>query len=342
MKVDKKEYNHAFDFLRAVSIIGVVIMHSSAYALTVDNVTLASYSWLIYSFMYNSFYWAVPIFFMISGALLLSYEGTNSNFFQKRMKRIGLPLVFWSIFYLAIYCTRNECSFEYIIHAFITGKPFYHMWFLFCIAGLYLITPIVKNVYDNISEKEKKKFWIIFVFWISFAELSRTYVLHDDAYSIFEIFIYYLPYYLIGYEISKIKITNISPLFYILTGSLLTVILINMSLNVIFEKNHMLLIHTNYLNPVNFICAVSLFLVVNHYRNRMFFKNKMIKEISIASFGIYLIHPIFITLINKIIAVDFINNLPLVTMSIYAILVILISYVTVKIVKRIPFFKYIF
>src|SRR5437868_4695382 len=46
--------------------------------------------------------WAVPVFVMLSGALLLDPDRkeTPKAFYRKRFWRVGIPLVFWSTFYV--------------------------------------------------------------------------------------------------------------------------------------------------------------------------------------------------------------------------------------------------
>lgn len=84
-----------FDVLNVIACFGVVAMHfnglTHAYSLTWDWVQAFSIDCL--------FYWAVPVFFMLSGATLIDYPDKYSTkeFFKKRFTRIFIPFLMWSV-----------------------------------------------------------------------------------------------------------------------------------------------------------------------------------------------------------------------------------------------------
>lgn len=84
-----------FDMLNIVASFGVVAMHfnglTHSYSPTLD--------WIQAFFVDCLFYWAVPIFFMLSGATLLDYpeKYSTKQFFLKRFKRTVIPFLAWSL-----------------------------------------------------------------------------------------------------------------------------------------------------------------------------------------------------------------------------------------------------
>ena len=83
------------DVLTAISCIGVVFIHANGIFWSRPSGSV----WVTANIIETVFYYAVPIFFMISGATLIDYSkryGTKV-YIQKRIKRAGIPFVAWSI-----------------------------------------------------------------------------------------------------------------------------------------------------------------------------------------------------------------------------------------------------
>ena len=55
--------------------------------------------WILANFIESIMYFAVPVFFMITGATLLNYRKRYSTkkYFQKRIHKVVIPYVIWSI-----------------------------------------------------------------------------------------------------------------------------------------------------------------------------------------------------------------------------------------------------
>ena len=85
------------DILRVIAIFLVVFNHTGNRGYTLFN--YMSSSFLYFSYMAFSVFCkiAVPVFFMISGALLLPKEDSFKQLFSKRILRMALVLVFISI-----------------------------------------------------------------------------------------------------------------------------------------------------------------------------------------------------------------------------------------------------
>ncbi|GAB7265469.1 hypothetical protein DZS_24340 [Dickeya ananatis] len=85
---------------RIVSTFAVIVLHISAY--TVSLAELGSLSWWAGNIYDSLTRWCVPVFVMISGALLLSPDKNESLsfFYKKRMSRIFLSIGFLVRFFL--------------------------------------------------------------------------------------------------------------------------------------------------------------------------------------------------------------------------------------------------
>ena len=94
MKTDIKVYLPWIDFLRIFACFLVVISHScDAFVSAMDNSDSFHIAVAIGSFVRP----CVPLFAMMSGILLFPVKTDLATFYKKRMSRIIIPLIFWSI-----------------------------------------------------------------------------------------------------------------------------------------------------------------------------------------------------------------------------------------------------
>ena len=78
---------------------------------------------------------------MISGTLLIDPNKQDSlkAFFTKRMPRIIIPTLFWSFFYLAYTYRTRGLTASSAIDLIAQGTPYYHLWYLYMVIGLYSV-----------------------------------------------------------------------------------------------------------------------------------------------------------------------------------------------------------
>src|SRR5262245_62050636 len=89
------------DALRVVAAFGVVWLHVSAAAVRVMP-DVRSATWWMGNVADAAVRWSIPVFVMISGALMLAYPSEKDplGFYKRRGARLLAPLVFWTIFYI--------------------------------------------------------------------------------------------------------------------------------------------------------------------------------------------------------------------------------------------------
>ena len=94
----EKKYNINFDILTILACLMVVFFHCNMlfydYSDTLSWKTSVIERCIVYS--------AIPIFFMLTGAKLMEYRKRYSTkeFAKKRLLRVGIPFVFWNVFYI--------------------------------------------------------------------------------------------------------------------------------------------------------------------------------------------------------------------------------------------------
>lgn len=143
------------DAARWLAALAVVLLHCAAQAVSDAN-AFGSQDWLAANFYDSAVRWCVPVFVMVSGALLLDGKKPIDarEFYTRRASRICAPLIFWTFFYLAWRSTLDWWDDGHIDVSFwprevAQGTPYYHLWYLYMIVGLYLFTPLVRTLYHR-------------------------------------------------------------------------------------------------------------------------------------------------------------------------------------------------
>ena len=95
------------DPMRVLGVLAVLWVHVCDMILFSDKV--GQTAWWVANFADAAGRWAVPVFIMLSGALLLhtNREQTPAEFYKRRLTRLGAAIAFWSVFFMlfAVYYT---------------------------------------------------------------------------------------------------------------------------------------------------------------------------------------------------------------------------------------------
>src|SRR5689334_17310528 len=145
-KADKRPaYMPYGDAARVLGTIAVVVGHVCD--LAVFNPETKTADWWFCNLADAASRWAVPIYIMLSGSLLLDPARAEApkDFYKKRLARLGVPIIFWSAFYMwfSVSVTHYETN-DTIWNNLFLGKPYMHLHFIFRIAGLYAFTPMIR------------------------------------------------------------------------------------------------------------------------------------------------------------------------------------------------------
>ena len=141
------------DVLRVLATCAVVLMHVLTGATDVTDASIVpEYRSLLLSVM-DLVTWCVPIFLLISGYLFLNPERTLTYpvMIKKYCRRIALAILLFGVPYAASELVVTERTFRIMmipeaLKMTLTGHTWSHMWYLYLILFLYLITPLLKKV----------------------------------------------------------------------------------------------------------------------------------------------------------------------------------------------------
>jgi surface polysaccharide O-acyltransferase-like enzyme len=206
-----EEANFPVDIIRVVAVVLVILLHASIESY--GNVMLDAFQGQVYwwtSTVYNSLARVcVPLFVMLSGFLLLQPLKVKEPirvFLKKRFIRLGLAFAFWSVIYFAwrFFVLHEALSVNSVIQSVLTGS-YYHFWFFYLIAGLYLITPILRVV---VSFGERKILRYLIAVWFAGVAVVPLFQLitgfYVDTYLI--LIAGWLGYFVLGAYLQKIQL----------------------------------------------------------------------------------------------------------------------------------------
>jgi len=322
--------------LRIVAIFLVILIHSSSGYLNSND--FSSFDWS-YANWINSFSrFSVPLFVIISGALLLQKNESTGQFYKKRLLKIVPPFIFWTIIYLVYYFIRY-IDFEYvgfpqvinIVLIRLKSGTNAHLWYLYMLIGLYLAIPFVRKIVGNCTKREIEIFialWFASLFFTN--KWFNSYLPNFDL-NFFSGYMGYLVlgYYLRNHPISMMKLSSFT--FFVLccliTGSGTQYLSITAG-----EFDPTLY---NYLSPNIALSAGFLFVFVQRLKLPEPL-HAFWRFIDIHSFGIYLCHILLLNYIHPIVPLSTLWKIP-----IAATLTLLTSALLTYGLRKIPFGKYV-
>ena len=327
--VKKREYT--FDVLRVIAMIMVIIVHvSNLYSRYYGLISNSSY---LFSLIFNTISRiSVPIFFMISGALLLDRD-FNKDKYLKRIFRFLQVIVVWDIIYLIweyfFFGTTYSKLYTLIFEPFRS-----HLWFLYTIILLYIIQPLLKILLDKLNSKYKI---FLFIAWFLLGTFSMFYPFITEHYTT----ICYIGYFILGkylydfisnHDLSKYNVIIVIMILLCFIASIFLNYTASIKLNMFY--NSFFAFRTPYIILASLLFFILLYNLV-HNRNH----KKVIMLLSDLSFGIYLIHGIFLDITFKIFSYRDFNSIIGIPLFVCIILLCSISSVYIlrksKILKRV-------
>ena len=155
----EKKYNVCYDILTILACIMVVFFHMNGIVYTFSD----SISWKIAVVERCIVYSAIPIFFMLSGAKLMGYRQRYSTkeFIKKRLLRVGIPFLFWNIFYVFYEIVMSDeipfRSIQEFISMFLNSEFQNRYWFFYPLFAVYAAIPVLSLLLQ--VENHRKFLW---------------------------------------------------------------------------------------------------------------------------------------------------------------------------------------
>lgn len=340
------------EILRALAIIAVILIHLAASStITSFDATNIDF-WWVHNIFDSLARWCVPVFVMISGALLLNPIKRESigTFIKKRGIKILIPFIAWGILYISLGANWDSeiLTAKYYIKQFIEGPIYYHIWFMYMIAALYAVTPILKDFIVSTDQKRIEYFLLILFFSVSVIEFLQYFssIQFNYFFSIKPLggFIgfFILGYYLHTYEVKKL----IRYVLYFCALACLVLIPVATYYATMNNGGFLNSYFYEYTNPFVACIASAIFILFKQSniqpKDKDNILDRYILSVSKYSFGIFLVHPLviyYLFQLNLTFTSEFFN--PLIRIPLTVIIVLFFSHLIVVVLGKIPYVKMI-
>lgn len=271
----------------------------------------------------------VPLFVMITGALLLPVRGEASVFYKKRIPRVFFPFLIWSVIYnlfpwmtgllgldpkiiLDFFPYSGEevarqsfaVSLDYILHIpFNFSILAVHMWYIYLLIGLYLYMPIFSAWVEKASERAKLYFllaWGVTLLLPYYNQFVAPYLWGTcswNAFGMFYAFAGFNGYLLLGHYLRNLdwslgKTVAIGlPMFVV--GYLITFFGFRYITALPEYSDEMLELFFTYCSINVLLMTFPVFMLAKKVKVRSERTKRALANLTVCGFGIYMIHYFF-------------------------------------------------
>ncbi|MDO4747310.1 MAG: acyltransferase family protein, partial [Candidatus Saccharibacteria bacterium] len=337
------------DVLRVIACMAVILIHASAPYLGKD---LGSFNFWVGNVLDSLSRIAVPLFVMISGALILNEKyAYKSEKIKKHIIKLAVFFIFWSAFYTLIFGIIYKIvvgeSIDVLDIALTFIKGHYHLWFIYLIIGLYLIVPLLRLWVKKENKKYVQYFIILsLIFAFLLPQIIEIGSHYSDKFDIFEKLLDtklalcyiggYTAYFLLGWYLNTFDIKNKKMIYCFGIISVFVTIMGTYLLSV--TTNQAMQLYSNLgLNVL--LQSVAVFVFVKSRLNTTSTKErKIVKTISKYSLGVYAIHALIVEIAYM--ALKFVGmNEAMVAIPIVFVLAFSVSFLASAIMSRVPLFR---
>lgn len=271
----------------------------------------------------------VPLFVMITGALLLPVQQEASVFYRKRISRVLWPFIIWSVLY-ALFpwilgvlgyapqtilnffpfsgeeVTRQslEVSAKYIsrlpLNFSIVGV---HMWYIYLLIGLYLYLPVFSAWVERAGEKAKLWFlaaWGVTLFMPYYREYVNPYIWGSCSWNEFYMlytFAGFHGYLLLGHYLRHHPWRLSQTLGYgipmFVTGFLVTFLGFRHISSLPSYSDEQLEMFFYFCSPNVVLMTIPLFKLCQHTHIKSPKVCQALSNLTVCGFGIYMVHYFF-------------------------------------------------
>ncbi len=282
--------------MRIIACFAIILLHSLFASTVYYEASMTDFDVIFERIFEHLLMWAVPVFLMISGALLLEPEKevTLKKIYTGYIKRLLIALVvFTLIFQIFDYVIEgaNGVFGEWIQDLFL-GRSWAHMWYLYMMIGLYIMLPLYKKVTEA-DDKFVIYTIIVLVVFTSIVPMIGSFGF-EIAFGIPTATVYPL-YMFLGYHYRN------NPLSIKISICLLAVSTAVIVTTSCLGTNEWMLAFSKYNSFFVIMQTVGLFNLM--YRTD-FKENRFVESLNKCSFGIYIIHMIGIRAVMKWMGID--------------------------------------
>lgn len=312
-KINRKRKLY-LELLRIFAILCVIFNHTDGffayYSSTQNGIT-----WLYSAVLSVICRVGVPLFFMISGAVLLDKEESLKELFRKRILRIGIVLLLFSLVQYAVAIFRGrvqEYSFLLFFKGILEGTIEETYWFLYAYLGILFLLPLLRKMVRGMAEVE---FRYLLVMGIGLEVAFRVLGIFNgiEVQSQLYMMNLYLYFFLMGYylEYGKDKILQkVKKYLYIIMPLIIIIAVVTVRLDFMRTGNY----DVRILDLWTPVFAMGIFLAAKRLCDQAAFAvrtERIVMRVASCSFGIYLLEkltriillPVYLFLSDKTVGI---------------------------------------
>ena len=294
------------DLLRVLSIAAVVVIH--VVSLWIYDVPAGSGAWNVYNVYDSLVRWCVPVIVMLSGMFLLDPKKslTLPRLFLHHILRIFVALVVWGALYAIVDFGRVDGVFTLAgirsaLYTALLGNTHYHLWFLYVILGLYLVTPILRAFVQGASRKDFHYFFLL-CFVAAYLLPTLLQLRPSQTVSVYlsrlnlHMVMGYVGYYVAGYYLKTFTLGRVAEIIIYLLGIAGAAVTIWGTRVLSRQSGTLSGVLYDYMTPNVAAMAVAVFVLfryllgVSDERSR----RQSLSGLAKITFGVYLIHDLFL------------------------------------------------
>jgi surface polysaccharide O-acyltransferase-like enzyme len=340
MTITKSHNLDWINSLRLIALFAVIVLHVSAIPLGQYG-RLPITSWLTADFYNALVRFAVPVFVMITGALTLHREYELGPFLKKRLSRIVVPFLFWSLVYVwyswyievIAFDADTWTSVKRVLHELKYGSS-YHLWYVYMLIGLYFFIPIISKFVRNATKREIEYFLVI---WLVVMFISQPIIKRFDPQVDLHYFAGYAGYLVLGHYITfNVNYSKgLMRWLWVLFVSVLMLIFVGT--NLLYKYTTLITLLYEPLGPAIVLLASSVFLLGRFTKLQL--PSVLLKAKNSAceyNFGIYLSHALVLYFLDDPFGISFKLCTPLISIPVTAIICFVLSLLLMWLLGKLP------
>ena len=341
-----------YDVLRSFAIIGIVFCHVAT-SFVLAGVNTPTFYISAFFDCFRDF--SIPLFVMLSGALLINKRDSLKNFFKKRLSRIFIPFIFWAIIYIiysAVYI-KHTFDISNAIDIFFgtsgtLGVAFWFIWMIIVIyIGIFLINKIIEFGSERRENFSNEFIAIITALSLIYIACSHFWLFNPYSPKILY-FASFLSYIIIGYFIanneligSKVSTDKMIIITFIVSCLLYAYYIFGFVVPQSVLANHF--VYKGYFNLLLLTLSVNIFALFKYLSKTKYFMDmengtigSSIISLSKYSFGLYLCHYLILHILKVNLFRFYHNWHPLIGILVLVILTVSISLLILWILNKVP------
>lgn len=203
-----------FDQLRVLAILSIVCCHVSAGFITQNtNLMLQNKTFYATLLVNSGRFIGVPLFVMLSGALLINKNYSLSTFIKKRFNRVFVPFLFWVVIFIlfSVFVLNVDLTSDLVFKIFfgLKGSMGTILWFIWMLMIVYVAIFIINKLLEYAKSKSYENKCINILVILSLI-CYVAYNLSPVSYEMISYYCMFIPYAIFGYYLTHAEFTNIS------------------------------------------------------------------------------------------------------------------------------------